>query len=56
MPCVTSESWQSYIEKILEIALTDGGFDGIMFDNVFDYPCYCARCEKTFREIGRAHV
>ena len=31
------------------IALTDGGFDGIMFDNVFDYPCYCERCLKEFR-------
>ena len=48
MPCVTSEDWQSYIEKILTIALTDGGFDGIMFDNVFVWPCYCERCERKF--------
>ena len=48
MPCVTSEDWQSYIEKILAIALTDGGFDGIMFDNVFAWPCYCERCEQKF--------
>ena len=35
MPCVTCEAWQSYIEKILAIALDEGDFDGIMFDNVF---------------------
>ena len=49
LPCIMCEAWQEYIEKILEIALTDGGFDGIMFDNVFSYPCYCERCEKGFR-------
>jgi len=30
--------------------LTDGGFDGIMFDNAFARPCYCERCEKKFHE------
>ena len=48
MPCVTGEAWRSYIEKILEIALAEGGFDGIMFDNVFAWPCYCDRCEQKF--------
>jgi len=48
MPCITCEEWQSYIERILEIALMEGGFDGIMFDNVFVQPCYCARCERKF--------
>ena len=50
MPCVTCEEWQSYIERILEIALTEGEFDGVMFDNAFVYPCYCARCERKFAE------
>ena len=49
MPCLTCEAWQAYMERILEIALAEGGFDGIMFDNVFGHPCYCDRCERTFR-------
>ena len=48
-PCLTCPEWAEYIERMCTIALTDGGFDGIMFDNVFDYPCYCARCQKAFR-------
>ena len=50
MPCITCEEWQTYIERIVEIALKEGGFDGIMFDNVFVHPCYCARCERKFAE------
>ena len=50
MPCVTCEAWQAYVEKVLEIALAEGGFDGIMFDNLFVRPCYCARCERRFAE------
>ena len=49
-PCLNCREWEEYIKRMCTIALTDGGFDGIMFDNVFDYPCYCSRCEKTFRE------
>ena len=49
-PCLTCKEWEEYIRRMCTIALTDGGFDGIMFDNVFDYPCYCQRCRKAFRE------
>ena len=48
-PCLNCREWEEYIKRMCTIALVDGGFDGIMFDNVFDYPCYCARCERTFR-------
>ena len=48
-PCLTCREWEEYIKRMCTIALTDGGFDGIMFDNVFDYPCYCERCLKEFR-------
>ena len=47
-PCLNSLEWREYIKKICTIALTEGGFDGIMFDNVYDIPCYCARCQKEF--------
>ena len=48
-PCLNCREWEEYIKRMCTIALTDGGFDGIMFDNVFDYPCYCDRCLKEFR-------
>ena len=50
VPCITCEEWQAYIERVLEIALTEGAFDGIMFDNAFVQPCYCGRCERKFVE------
>ena len=50
MPCLNCRAWEDYLKRMCTIALAEGGFDGIMFDNVFDYPCYCARCEKAFRE------
>ena len=50
MPCLNCRAWEDYLKRMCTIALTEGGFDGIMFDNVFDNPCYCARCEKAFRE------
>ena len=48
-PCITCKEWEEYTKRMCTIALTDGGFDGIMFDNVFDMPCYCDRCQKAFR-------
>ncbi len=50
IPCINNEAWIRYMEKILTIALTEGGFDGIMFDNCFAYACYCPRCEAAFRK------
>lgn len=50
LPCITCDEWVAYLEKICTIALTEGGFDGIMFDNAFARPCYCERCERKFHE------
>lgn len=50
IPCLNCREWEEYIKRMCTIALAEGGFDGIMFDNVFDEPCYCPRCEKAFRE------
>ena len=49
MPCLNCRAWEDYLKRMCTIALTEGAFDGIMFDNVFDEPCYCTRCEKAFR-------
>ena len=50
LPCITCDEWVEYLKKICTIALTEGGFDGVMFDNAFSFSCYCNRCEKRFRE------
>lgn len=50
LPCIVCEEWQEYMERILEIALRDGGFDGVMFDNAYALSCYCPRCERAFAE------
>ncbi len=50
LPCVTCDEWVEYLKKVCAIALGEGGFDGIMFDNSWAQPCYCERCEKRFHE------
>ena len=50
LPCFNCREWEDYLKRMCTIALTEGGFDGIMFDNVFGVPCYCPRCERLFRE------
>lgn len=50
LPCFNCREWEDYLKRMCTIALTDGGFDGIMFDNVFGLPCYCQRCERLFHE------
>jgi len=50
MPCLTCRAWEDYLKRMCTIALTEGEFDGIMFDNVFDIPCHCKRCEGEFRK------
>ena len=47
-PCLNCRAWEDYLAKVCVRALTEGGFDGIMFDNAFNRPCYCPRCEKAF--------
>lgn len=54
MPCMTCRPWLEYLKRMCSIALTEGGFDGIMFDNVFAAPCYCKRCEHEFNAHMRA--
>jgi hypothetical protein len=49
LPCIVNEKWVEYTEKILTIAMTEGGFDGVMFDNAFFFGCHCPRCQEAFR-------
>ena len=43
LPCLNCRAWEDYLKRMCTIALTEGGFDGIMFDNVFGLPCHCLR-------------
>ena len=50
LPCINHPGFEPYLKKVMRIALEEGGFDGIMFDNCFWPPCYCQRCTELFRE------
>ena len=50
MPCANNPKLEAYLKKVIKIALIDGGFDGIMFDNANAVDCHCPRCTKLFRE------
>lgn len=50
MPCPNRPGFVEYIEKVLKIIIGSGSFDGVMFDNMVDFPCYCPDCRKKFIE------
>ena len=50
LPCFNEPAFEEYLKKVIRIALDEGRFDGIFFDNAFMKPCYCERCKKLFRE------
>ena len=50
LPCEGNPKFEENLKKVIRIALTDGGFDGLMFDNAWGERCYCERCTKAFRE------
>ena len=50
MPCPNRPGFVEYIEKVLKIIIESGSFDGVMFDNMVDFPCYCPDCRKKFVE------
>ena len=49
-PCFSNPDFEEYLRKVIRIALTEGGFDGIFFDNVYMKACHCARCRRLFNE------
>ena len=49
-PCLTCEEYEAYLKKVIRIALVEGGYDGVFFDNAYSRPCYCKRCAKLFHE------
>lgn len=55
IPCMTSVPFREYLKRMVSIALGEGGFDGVMFDNVSSVPqCYCECCRELFKiHIGK---
>jgi hypothetical protein len=50
LPCINAPAFEPYLKKVIRIALEEGGFDGIMFDNCPAPPCHCPRCVALFRK------
>ena len=50
IPCSNAPEFEAYLQKMIRIALVEGGFDGVMFDNCDMPPCYCPRCTALFRK------
>lgn len=51
IPCINCKEWEEYIKNICTIALTEAGFDGIMFDNAYTSYCCCERCQESFKKF-----
>ena len=50
VPCISCDEWIDYLVPIMRFAVTEGGFEGVMFDNAFSRHCHCERCQRKFRE------
>ena len=48
-PCPNNPDFEEYLKKLIRIALVEGGFDGVFFDNAYVQGCFCPRCEELFR-------
>ena len=55
VPCAANPKFFDYICGILQIAMDAECFDGVLFDNVGTYPCFCERCQRKFREFVKKH-
>ena len=49
-PCFNEPKFEEYLKKVIRIALEEGKFDGVFFDNAYVKPCYCERCRRLFHE------
>ena len=55
MPCPSQSKYLDYLEKILDIGINEGKFDGFLLDNCLGSACYCPRCKALFREYLKEH-
>jgi hypothetical protein len=54
-PCIHCREFRDYMKRAIRAGLEEAGLDGLHFDNNYAQPCYCARCEKSFREWLAKH-
>ena len=50
IPCPNRPGFLEYMDEILRKIVGSGEFDGVMFDNTLNYPCYCPECRAKFAE------
>ena len=50
IPCPNRPGFLDYMDEILRKIVGSGEFDGVMFDNTLNYPCYCPECRAKFAE------
>jgi hypothetical protein len=48
-PCIHCGEFRDYMKRAISAGLKEVGLDGFHFDNNYCEPCYCPRCERTFR-------
>ncbi|MBR0459042.1 MAG: hypothetical protein IJJ26_07380 [Victivallales bacterium] len=48
IPCPNRPGFLEYMDGILGRIVESGEFDGVMFDNTLNFPCYCPECREKF--------
>ena len=55
-PCIESREFVDYLKKAIRFGIEEVGLDGFHFDNSYVRDCYCARCQRAFRDWLAANV
>lgn len=50
MPCPNRPGFLEYLDGVLKRLIESKEFDGVLFDNMFAFACYCPECRKKFAE------
>ncbi|MBQ9336784.1 MAG: hypothetical protein IJS14_05755 [Lentisphaeria bacterium] len=50
IPCPNRPGYLEYMDKVIARIVGSGEFDGVMFDNLINYPCYCPDCRRLFAQ------
>ena len=50
IPCPNRPGYLDYMDGVIAKIVGSGEFDGVMFDNLVNWPCYCPDCRRLFAE------
>ena len=50
IPCPNRPGFLDYMDGVIARIVGSGEFDGVMFDNLFNWPCYCPDCRRLFAQ------